>query len=116
MTDFTADALELLMNHRWPGNVHANCAPPSKARWCCVAVTGFPRATCRAPCGPKRRPTSDPGRFLAKNDLTVKEAEKQLIIRALKETKGNRTLAAQKIGMPRRTFHRKLHTYHLEGF
>ena len=53
---------------------------------------------------------------LARNDLTVKEAEKQLIIRALKETRGNRTLAAKKIGMSRRTFHRKLHLYHLEGF
>ena len=59
---------------------------------------------------------SDPGRALAKNDLTVKEAEKQLIIRALKDTNGNRTLAAKRIGMSRRTFHRKLHTYHLEGF
>jgi len=49
-------------------------------------------------------------------DLTVKEAEKQLIERALKDTNGNRTLAAKKIGMSRRTFHRKLHTYHLEGF
>jgi len=29
--------------------------------------------------------------------LTVKEAEKQLIIRALKETDGNRTLAAEKL-------------------
>ena len=46
----------------------------------------------------------------------VKEAEKELILRALKETKGNRTRAAKKIGMARRTFHRKLHTYHLEGF
>jgi DNA-binding NtrC family response regulator len=49
------------------------------------------------------------------NDLTVKDAEKQLIMRALKETDGNRTLAAKKIGMSRRTFHRKLHAYHLEG-
>ncbi len=48
--------------------------------------------------------------------MTVKEAEKQLIVRALKETDGNRTRAAQKIGMSRRTFHRKLHEYHLEGF
>ena len=47
---------------------------------------------------------------------TVKEAEKQLIIRALKETKGNRTLAARKIGMSRRSLHRKLHNYGLEGF
>jgi len=53
---------------------------------------------------------------LPASDLTVKEAEKQLIVRALKETGGNRTLAAKKIGMSRRTFHRKLHTYHLEGF
>jgi two-component system response regulator HydG len=51
-----------------------------------------------------------------RNDLTVKDAEKQLIVRALKDTDGNRTRAAKKIGMSRRTFHRKLHAYHLEGF
>ena len=55
-------------------------------------------------------------KILAGKDLTVKDAEKQLIIRALKETDSNRTRAAQKIGMSRRTFHRKLHEYHLEGF
>jgi len=59
---------------------------------------------------------ADPQRALARNDLTVTEAEKQLIIRALKETRGNRTLAAKKIGMSRRTLHRKLHTYGLEEF
>jgi DNA-binding NtrC family response regulator len=48
--------------------------------------------------------------------LTVKGAEKQLIIRALKECDGNRTVAAKKLGMSRRTLHRKLHEYHLEGF
>jgi DNA-binding NtrC family response regulator len=47
--------------------------------------------------------------------LTVKEAEKQLIIRALKAAEGNRTEAARQIGMSRRTLHRKLHAYHLEG-
>ena len=52
----------------------------------------------------------------AGKDFTVKDAEKQLIIRALKETDGNRTHAAKRIGMSRRTFHRKLHEYHLEGF
>jgi DNA-binding NtrC family response regulator len=48
--------------------------------------------------------------------LTVQEAEKQLILRALKETDGNRRLAAQKLGMSLRSLYRKLHTYHLEGF
>ncbi len=47
-------------------------------------------------------------------DLTVKEAERQLIIKALKENRSNRSLAAKQIGMSRRTLHRKLHTYHLE--
>ena len=49
------------------------------------------------------------------DDVTVKEAEKQVIMRALKETNGNRTLTAKKIGMSRRTLHRKLHLYHLEN-
>lgn len=75
----------------------ASCAPPSKSAVGCVAASGFLRA-------------------LAKNGLTVKEAEKQLIIRAFKESKGNRTRAAKKIGLARRTFHRKRHSDHLEGF
>ena len=115
INDFTSDALELLLNHRWPGNVRELRATIESAVVMCrgdrIAARDLPR-TVRS----EAAPTGDPTRLLAKNDLTVKEAEKQLIIRALKETKGNRTLAAQKIGMPRRTFHRKLHTYHLEGF
>jgi DNA-binding NtrC family response regulator len=115
IADFTADALEMLLNHRWPGNVRELRAAIESAVVLCrgdrIAARDLPR-TVRS----EAAPTGDPTRLLAKNDLTVKEAEKQLIIRALKETKGNRTLAAQKIGMPRRTFHRKLHTYHLEGF
>ncbi len=115
ITDFTADALEMLLNHRWPGNVRELRAAIESAVVMCrgdrISARDLPR-TVRS----EAAPTSDPARLFAKNDLTVKEAEKQLIIRALKETKGNRTLAAQKIGMPRRTFHRKLHTYHLEGF
>jgi len=44
----------------------------------------------------------------------VEEAERQLIVQALKETGGNRTKAADKIGMSRRTLHRKLKCYRLE--
>jgi DNA-binding NtrC family response regulator len=54
--------------------------------------------------------------LLQGKDLTVKDAERELMLRALKETEGNRTRAAEKIGMSRRTFHRKLHEYHLEEF
>ncbi len=115
VADFTADALEMLLNHRWPGNVRELRSAIESAVVMCrgerISARDLPR-TVRS----EMSPSNDSSRLLAKNDLTVKEAEKQLIIRALKETNRNRTLAAKKIGMPRRTFHRKLHTYHLEGF
>ncbi|HAH97987.1 MAG TPA: sigma-54-dependent Fis family transcriptional regulator, partial [Verrucomicrobiales bacterium] len=47
--------------------------------------------------------------------ITLEEAERQLIIRTLKESRGNRTAAARKIGISRRTLHRKLNRYGLEG-
>ncbi|HMP84166.1 MAG TPA: sigma-54 dependent transcriptional regulator [Verrucomicrobiota bacterium] len=114
--DFTSDALELLMNYSWPGNVRELRTAIEHA----VVLSRGERISARD-LPPSVRDLgavvpADSSRLLARNDLTVKEAEKQLIIRALKETKGNRTLAAKKIGMSRRTFHRKLHTYHLEGF
>lgn len=113
VNDFTADALEALMNFSWPGNVRELRAAIEHGVVLCrgerVSLRDLP-ASVRGgilPAGVK---------LLQAKDLTVKDAEKQLIMRALKETDGNRTRAAQKIGMSRRTFHRKLHEYHLEGF
>jgi DNA-binding NtrC family response regulator len=59
--------------------------------------------------------SATPRQILARNDLTMQEAEKELILRALKETGGNRTEAARKLGMSRRTLHRKLREYKLHG-
>ena len=116
VNDFTADALELLMNYSWPGNVRELRAAIEHAVVLChgekITARDLPPSVRSGGGGG----AADPVRALARNDLTVKEAEKQLIIRALKETNGNRTTAAKRIGMSRRTFHRKLHTYHLEGF
>jgi DNA-binding NtrC family response regulator len=113
VNDFTADALEALMNYSWPGNVRELRTAIEHAVVFCrgekIGARDWPPSV-RGGGG-----RSEP-QLLQRNDLTVKEAEKQLIIRALKETDGNRTLAAKKIGMSRRTFHRKLHAYHLEGF
>jgi DNA-binding NtrC family response regulator len=102
------------MNYSWPGNVRELRTAIEHAVVLCrggkISARDLP---------PPVRAGGQSGNLapsLARNDLTVREAEKQLIIRALKETDGNRTLAAKKIGMSRRTFHRKLHIYHLEGF
>ena len=114
VNDFTSDALELLMKYSWPGNVRELRTAIEHA----VVLCRGEKITARdLPPSVRAGETTagDAGRVLVRNDLTVKEAEKQLIARALKETNGNRTMAAEKIGMSRRTFHRKLHVYHLEG-
>ena len=44
-------------------------------------------------------------------DLTVDEMEKRMVIQALEKTGGNRTKAAERLGISRRTLHRKLNQY-----
>ena len=111
--DFTADALETLINYGWPGNVRELRSALERAVVLCrgdrITVRDLPATLRSGGVGASSQP------LLAQNNLTVEDAEKQLIIRALKETDGNRTTAAAKLGMSRRTLHRKLHAYHLEG-
>ena len=115
VNEFTADALELLMRYSWPGNVRELRTAIEHAVVLCrggkISARDLPPSIRSGGVA-----TTQVAQAAPANDLTVKEAEKQLIVRALKETNGNRTLAAEKIGMSRRTFHRKLHVYHLEGF
>jgi two-component system response regulator AtoC len=113
--DFTVDAIETLVRHDWPGNVRELRSAIEHA----VAFSRTDRVDKKDLPADVREPGASImtlGTPLADQNLTVHEAEKQLIIRALKESEGNRTIAAKKIGISRRTLHRKLHTYHLEGY
>jgi DNA-binding NtrC family response regulator len=112
LNDFTADALQALMNYPWPGNVRELRTAMEHAVVLCRGEKISARDLPPSVRGGRAVETQ----LSQRNDLTVKEVEKQLMVRALKETDGNRTRAAKKIGMSRRTFHRKLHAYHLEGF
>jgi len=117
VNDYTAEALEALMNYRWPGNVRELRTAVEHAVVLCRGERITPRdlpANVRASGATST--LLDGSQLLSQDNLTVQEAEKQLIIRALKESNGNRTTAARKIGISRRTLHRKLHAYHLEGF
>src|SRR5208282_3956922 len=91
VNDFTADALEWLMNYSWPGNVRELRTAIEHAVVLCrgekISVRDLPR---QVSVGAHAGETP----LFARNDLTVKEAEKELIQHALKETNGNRTLAA----------------------
>ncbi len=113
--DFTAESMEALMRYPWPGNVRELRTAIEHA----VVLCRGERITLRdlpATVRDNNAGFGGPQLVVTQGDLTVREAEKQLIIRALKECDGNRTAAAKKLGMSRRTLHRKLHDFHLEGF
>lgn len=124
--EFSPEALDALVSYHWPGNVRELRTAIEHAvvlsRGERVALKDLPPAV-----RVTQNPASDPGRLPRLSEVaasptslpsglgTVRDTEKQLIIQALKETAGNRTLAASRIGMSRRTLHRKLHLYGLEG-
>ena len=112
--ELSPEAIDALARYAWPGNVRELRSEIERA----VVLSQGPRIELRNLSSALRTPSAatpgsnGPG---LSPGLTVQEAEKQLIIRALEETRGSRTKAAKKIGISRRTLHRKLHEYHLEG-
>jgi two-component system response regulator AtoC len=113
LSDFTPDAMDAMLNYPWPGNVRELRTAVEHA----VVLSRTDKVTLRDLPTTVRTsnatvPTST--KLIAPSDMTVAEAEKQLIARALKECEGNRTAAAKKIGMSRRTLHRKLIEYKLQ--
>jgi len=115
ITGFTTEVLELLLKYSWPGNVRELRTSVEHA----VVMCRGDKLTAKDLPGSVRNAAlavaADPKHLLERGDITLQEAEKQLMINALKETKGNRTLAAKKLGMSRRNLHRKLHKHQLEG-
>jgi two-component system, NtrC family, response regulator AtoC len=115
LAGFTPEAMQALQRCPWPGNVRELRWAIESAVVLCrgerIGLRDLPATVLEAgrPAAPETGPAGErPPKF------SIKEAERQLIIRALEECEGNRTRAARKLGMSRRTLHRKLHTYHLE--
>lgn len=112
---FHPDAIQALMKYTWPGNVRQLRSEVERA-----VVLSRENQIASSELSPELRsggalsPQTEFRPLLAEEDMTLEEAEKQLIARALKQCHGNRTAAAKKIGVSRRTFLRKLQLYHLE--
>lgn len=109
ITGFTQDALEGMMQYEWPGNVRELRNAVERM----VVMTRGDKLTLRdipAPIRdavPSRTGKGSPAAF------SLSHAERQMIVETLKATGNNRTKAAERLGISRRTLHRKLNEYGL---
>jgi DNA-binding NtrC family response regulator len=114
--EIAPEAMEALLNHAWPGNVRELRTAIEHS----VVLCRGEKVTLRDLPASVRSTNASAAVAVAgaapRNLLSLDEAEKQAVIRALKESNGVRSEAAKKLGISRRTLHRKLHDYHLEGF
>ncbi|MBW1696490.1 MAG: sigma-54-dependent Fis family transcriptional regulator [Deltaproteobacteria bacterium] len=106
---FTPKALDIMMRYDWPGNVREleNLVERSVvlARADMITPDEFPDAIRDLYMETKQQDAGlTPGR-------TLKDVEREMIIRTLEETGGNRTHAAKILGISRRTLQLKLKEY-----
>jgi DNA-binding NtrC family response regulator len=104
--ELSAESMQHILEYDWPGNVRELRTTIEHG---VVMATGqiiTPRdlpATLRAPRTLPTLEKKTPGR-----ELNLHDTETSLILRALEECRGNRSEAAVKLGISRRTLHRRL--------
>jgi len=108
--ELTPEAMNVLLAYDWPGNVRELRNAIEQM----VVLARTERLTVRDVPAAIRGGADLTKINVVRTGMTVEDAERQLIVQALKETNGNRTKAAQRIGISRRTLHRKLKEYWLE--
>jgi hypothetical protein len=108
---FTAEALSALGRLDWPGNVREL---RSFVNAMSMLLT-HPNISADDVCCQLHSSSSLPSQhaLMHGRPATVADMERELIVRALESTGGNQSLAAQQLGMPRRTLCRRLNTYNI---
>lgn len=106
---FTPAAYEMLSAYEWPGNIRELRNLVERmvvlARGNVLDIGDIPPQV--------REKAAGGGEVRLDVELTVDEMEKRMIIQALEKTGGNKTKAAEKLGISRRTLHRKLNQYEI---
>jgi DNA-binding NtrC family response regulator len=104
---FSREAMNILTSYHWPGNVRElrNCVERMvvMARGTTLTLGDVPSDIRKAAAHPELSAAGD--------SLDINSQERELIIRALRECNGNRSQAAEKLGISRRTLYRKLDSY-----
>ncbi|MBM3887756.1 MAG: sigma-54-dependent Fis family transcriptional regulator [Verrucomicrobia bacterium] len=116
IAEITPDAMNALQLYPWPGNVRELRTAIERAvvlaRGEKITLRDLPPAV-RAVVETAREQGAVPPEQLVKSAMTMQEAERLMMINALKATEGNRSLAAKRLGISRRTLHRKIVEYKL---
>ena len=98
---YDADELECLRRYHWPGNVREfknvieRCLLLNKTPHECLVTEG----------------SGTPDGTLESDDVSLDAVEKQHILRTLEGTAGNKSEAARRLGISRKTLERKLQTW-----
>jgi two-component system response regulator HydG len=107
---FTPGAMSLISRYPWPGNVRELENAIERAAILCrgefVNVECLPRAVQNYQGQKTPKPVSQT--FYG---TSLKEVEKELIIKTLEQTEGNRTETARILGISRQTLHNRLREY-----
>jgi two-component system response regulator HydG len=101
-------AMRLLMGHPWPGNVRELENAIQRSVVLSRGETIFPeQLPPRVRAAESAEPAAGAGR-------TMREVERDVIVKTLKETGGNRTKAAVILGISRRTLQNKIKEYGID--
>ena len=107
----TPDALDALTTYSWQGNVRELRNVVERM----VVMSRGDRLTLREIPAAIREQANCPGRIRPGSEVTIEDAERSMIMKALKNHGGNRTRAAEQLGISRRTLHRKINEFELRG-
>jgi DNA-binding NtrC family response regulator len=119
LLDLTADAMNTLLTYDWPGNVRELRTAIEHG---VVMATGAKITLRDLPTNVRQAASANlPGgitpskAFGEKSSaLDLHQTERRLMMQALATTKGNVTAAAKKLGISRRTLHRKINEMNAE--
>jgi two-component system response regulator HydG len=107
---FTPQAMDRLVRYHWPGNVRELMNAVERGVILCrgdyVSEMDFPLSVSDVPVQEQ-----EPAREELLADLPLEEVEKVTILKTLESAGGNKSETARRLGITRRTLHKKLKKY-----
>jgi len=106
----TPECMDILVRYPWPGNVRELENSIERG---VILMRGEYLDVAGLPMSVQRWAGLNPPQEQEKTPATLKEAEKALILKTLKETEGNRSEAARRLQITRKTLLNKLKSYNI---